>query len=67
MICNECGGILNVIRVEEYPEGVKDKINYDRLCDVECLDCGKVFYSLPYDFGKKINAVKDLSQIKKSR
>jgi hypothetical protein len=57
----ECGGILSVIRVEEYPKGLKDKINYDRLCDVECLSCGKVYYSQPYDFGKSINKVKRLS------
>ena len=63
MIC-ECGGILDVIRVEEYPEGLKDKINYDRLCDVECLSCRKVLYSQPYDFGLKINEVKDIRKNK---
>jgi hypothetical protein len=31
MTC-ECGGVLLVISVEEYPENLKDKINYDRLC-----------------------------------
>lgn len=59
MIC-ECGGVLNVIRIEEFPEGLKDKINYDRLCDVECLKCGKVVYSQSYDFGKTMNEVKKL-------
>ncbi len=59
MLC-ECGGIFNVIRVEEYPDNVNDKINYDRLCDVQCLRCGKVLYSQAYDFGKKLNVVKDL-------
>lgn len=59
MIC-ECGGVLNVIRIEEYPVGLKDKINYDRVCDVECLKCGKVLYSQPYDFGKTMNEVKKL-------
>ncbi|KUP08428.1 hypothetical protein Q75_02900 [Bacillus coahuilensis p1.1.43] len=61
MIC-KCGGILDVIRVEEYPEGLKDKINFNRLCDVECLSCGKVLYSQPYDFGNKINAIRDLTK-----
>lgn len=57
MIC-DCGGILDIIKVEEYPKGTKDKINYDRLCDVKCLSCGKVIYSQPYDFGKRINIVR---------
>lgn len=56
----ECGGILSVIRIEEYPKDIKDKISYDRLCDVECLSCGKVYYSQPYDFGKKLNITKKL-------
>lgn len=57
MLC-ECGGILIVIQVEEYPKDKKDKINYDRLCDVECVKCGKVLYNQPYDFGKNINIVR---------
>lgn len=58
MIC-ECGGILNVIAVEEPPEDltIDKKLTYDRGCDVECLTCGKIYYSQPYDFGKRINAV----------
>jgi hypothetical protein len=59
MICKSCGeGILNVINVEEYPEGIKDKINYERVCDVQCLNCGEIYFSQPYDFGKKVNLVK---------
>lgn len=58
----KCGGILSVIRIEEYPENVKDKINYNRLRDGECLACGQIYYSQPYDFGKKINKVKDLTK-----
>lgn len=58
----QCGGILSVLRIEEYPEKIKDKINYDRLCDVECLSCGKVYYSQPYDFGKSINKVKKITK-----
>jgi hypothetical protein len=59
MIC-ECGGMLNVVAVEEPPEHLtkEQKLLYDRVCDVECLECGKVIYSQPYDFGKSINAVK---------
>ncbi|MCK6208336.1 hypothetical protein KZX50_23160 [Bacillus infantis] len=59
MIC-ECGGVLNVIRVEEYPSDVKDKINYARLCDVECLKCGNIKYSQPFDWGKTLNPVRKL-------
>ena len=58
----KCGGILSVIRVEEYPKDVKDKINYDRLCDVECVSCGEVYYSQPYDFGKILNPVKKMKE-----
>ena len=58
----KCGGILSVIRIEEYPANIKEKISYERLCDVECLSCGQVYYSQPYDFGKKINEVKNLIQ-----
>ncbi len=61
MIC-ECGGILFVIRVEEYPKEVKDKINYSRVCDVQCERCNKILYSQPYDFGNKFNVVKDLNK-----
>ncbi len=59
MIC-ECGGILDVIRVEEYPKDLKDKINYDRICDVQCLSCGNVYFSQPYDTGSRINKVRKL-------
>ncbi|MEH7414339.1 hypothetical protein V7266_03480 [Neobacillus drentensis] len=61
MFCKECkNGILDVIRVEKYPEGLKDKIAYQRLCDVQCLSCGKIYYSQPFDWGKSINEVRDL-------
>lgn len=58
MNCKECGGVLLVKNVEEYPKGLKNTLEYDRLCDVECVDCGKVYYSQPYDFGKTINEVR---------
>lgn len=60
MIC-KCGGILEVIRLEYYPKEIKDKVSYQRVCDVKCIECGKEFYSQPYDFGRKFNVVKDLS------
>ena len=59
MIC-DCGGILNVIAVEETPEELskENQLIYDRVCDVQCLSCGKVIYAQAYDFGKKLNVVK---------
>lgn len=54
MIC-DCDGLLSVKSVEEYQEEIKDKIKYNRVCHVECLSCGKVIYSQPYDYSKKIN------------
>lgn len=52
MIC-KCGGIYDVIRVEDLKHPL-----YNRVCDVRCLDCGDIRYSQPYDFGKVINEVK---------
>jgi uncharacterized protein with PIN domain len=60
MICPDCNGILFVKQVEEIPDAVKVKVNYDRLCDVECIKCNKVIYSQPYDNGRKINLVRDM-------
>ncbi|MEH7181081.1 hypothetical protein [Neobacillus vireti] len=66
MIC-ECGAPLMVIRIEEPPEHLskQEKLLYDRLCDVECMECGKVLYSQPYDYGKRINEVRDLNNRQK--
>ncbi|WP_255301694.1 hypothetical protein [Bacillus sp. AFS040349] len=50
-----------MIRIEKYPDKIKDKINYERLCDVECLSCGQTYYSQPYDFGKAINKVRKIT------
>lgn len=55
-----CGGILSVIRVEEDSKSLNP-----RLCDVECLECGKIYYSQPYDFGKAINPIKNLQDQEK--
>lgn len=63
MLC-KCGGILDVIRIEEPPERLtkQEKLLYNRICDVQCLKCGKVYDSQPYDFGKRINVFKDLKR-----
>lgn len=44
MLC-DCGGVLMVIAVEEPPENLskQEKLVYNRVCDVECLKCGKVY------------------------
>lgn len=60
MIC-ECGGILEVVRIEEPPDYLSkpEKLVYKRLCDVQCLQCGKIVYSQPYDEGMtRFNIVK---------
>lgn len=58
-----CGGVLDVIRIEKPPEHLPkhEKLLFNRVCDVECLECGKIYYSQPYDFMRKFNSVKDLS------
>ncbi|SHF97890.1 hypothetical protein SAMN05216225_101136 [Ornithinibacillus halophilus] len=61
MLCNKCGGVLSVIRIEKVPKD-KKYIDYERLCDVECLKCNKVFYSQPYDNGKRINMVRKITR-----
>jgi hypothetical protein len=67
MFCKVCGGILDVIRIEEPPEHLtkEEKLIYTRLCDVQCInpECGKVYYSQPYDWGKSINEVRNLNNI----
>ncbi|WP_242694959.1 hypothetical protein [Pseudogracilibacillus auburnensis] len=49
-----------VIAIEELPGNLspKQKINYNRVCDVECQKCGEVYYSQPYDDGDFLNLVK---------
>lgn len=56
MIC-KCGGIYDIMRVEDlkYPL-------YNRVCDVQCLNCGDIRYSQPYDFGKRINEVRKIDR-----
>lgn len=65
MFCKEFGGILDVIRIENPPEHLlkAEKLIYNRLCDVQCLnpEGSKIFYSQPYDWGKNINEFRDLN------
>lgn len=54
MLKINCGGILIPIAIEEFSTELKEveKLKYQRVCDVECMNCGKIFYSQPYDSGK---------------
>lgn len=64
MIC-KCGGILDVIRIEEPPKSLDNhkKLTYNRVCDVECMKCGEIYYSQPYDFGmESLNSVKQIEK-----
>ncbi|MEC0145272.1 hypothetical protein [Paenibacillus alginolyticus] len=60
--CKECGGILLVIEVETPPEELskQEKLIYNRLCNVQCDNCKRIYYSQPYDYGKPINVVRKL-------
>lgn len=59
MFC-KCGGDLFVIAVEDYPADLsaQEKLSYNRVCDVQCAKCGKIYYSQSYDEGNKFNLVK---------
>ena len=54
MRCNDCGGILMVINVHDEKD-----VTRNRLCDVQCMDCEKVLYYQPYDFGNRLNVAKE--------
>jgi hypothetical protein len=45
--------IFMVIKVHE-----TKNIAEDRLCDVECSNCGNIQYGQPYDFGRTLNLIK---------
>lgn len=49
----DCGGILFVIKVHDEKDLTKD-----RLCDVQCNNCGKTLFYQPYDYGRILNGVK---------
>ncbi|WP_430789120.1 hypothetical protein VBD025_02830 [Virgibacillus flavescens] len=63
MLC-KCGGLLVVTKVEEYPEDLssKEKLHYNRVCDVECMWCGNTLYSQSYDDGALLNIVKKITE-----
>lgn len=64
MFC-DCGGVLVVIAIEEIPNNLsnKEKLTYNRVCDVECQSCRKIYYSQPYDDGNVLNVVKTTKKI----
>ncbi|RCX15619.1 hypothetical protein DFP94_11467 [Fontibacillus phaseoli] len=43
MFLCECGGVLLVKNIYAYPSGLTalEKLNYQRNCTVECVQCGK--------------------------
>lgn len=63
MFC-KCGGVLLVIAVEEYPKKLspKQKLDYNRVCDVQCQDCKTVYYSQAYDGGDLLNEVRHIKK-----
>lgn len=67
MLKCECGGILVPIAIEQFPPGLsnKEKMNYGRVCDVQCQSCGKTHYSQPYDdYGSRLKQVKKTEPLK---
>lgn len=60
MLKCECGGILAPIAVEEYPSDLtsKERLNYQRVCDVECQKCGNIYYSQLYDESSNLRLVR---------
>ncbi|ADU28488.1 hypothetical protein [Evansella cellulosilytica] len=64
MLC-DCGGVLVVIAIEDIPKHLssKEKIMYNRVCDVQCQKCDKIQYSQPYDDGNLLNLVKETKKI----
>lgn len=63
MLC-KCGGILLVVSIEEPPKHLssREKLLYDRVCDVECQKCGNIIYSQPYDGANHLNIVRNTKQ-----
>jgi Zn finger protein HypA/HybF involved in hydrogenase expression len=62
----DCGGMLFVIAIEEPPKHLskQEKLIYNRVCDVQCYRCGKIYYSQPYDSGNSINPVRKTNPLK---
>ena len=51
MFLCECGGVLLVKSVTDYPDGLssREKLEQMRTCTVECADCKKVLKNQKYD------------------
>lgn len=64
-LCKDCGGMLLVIGVETPPDHLskQEQLVYNRVCDVQCSDCKKVYYSQPYDYGKSINIIRETKRV----
>lgn len=64
-VCKKCQGVLVPIAIEEIPEELskQQKLVYNRVCDVECMSCGKVYYSMPYDGNESLNVVKKTKKL----
>lgn len=68
MIC-KCGGILDVVDIEQPPKFLDktQQLLYKRTCNVQCMECGQIYYGQPYDFGmKNVNLVKGLIKMNKN-
>ncbi len=64
MVC-KCGGILDVIRIEEPSKSLEkpQQLIYNRICDVQCVKCGEIYYSQPYDSGmRSLNKVRKIEK-----
>lgn len=51
MFLCECGGVLLVKKIYAYPTGLTalEQLNYQRNCNVECVECGKTKDNQPFD------------------
>jgi hypothetical protein len=51
MFLCECGGVLVATTIERYPLILTntEKLEYERKCNAECLECGKTYGELQYD------------------
>jgi len=64
-VCKECQGVLVPIAIEEIPEHLskEKKLLYNRVCDCECMNCGKVYYGQPYDGNESLNVVRKTKKL----
>lgn len=47
----DCGGVMLVKEIENYPVGLSasEKLEYERKCTVECIECSKTLSGQKYD------------------